>query len=79
MTDTRPTLRIERTICFIVAAFGAVLVWVSMSHAAVVSSPAFQDLVPPTSVVTVTPEPATLVMFTSGILCVVAKLLRGGV
>lgn len=77
--DTRPTLRIERTICVIAAIIGAMLLWVSMTQAAVVSAPAFQDLMPSTSAATVTPEPATLVMFTSGILCVAAKMLRGGV
>lgn len=78
-SDTRPTLRIERTICLIVAAIGALLLWVSMTQAAVITTPAFQDLAAPTSVSTVTPEPATFVMFSTGLACVAAKMLRRGV
>ena len=76
--NTRHTLVIQRTLCCLLAALGAVLVWASISQAAVIGAPAFQDVSVPT-MPTVAPEPATLVMLTSGILCVASKLLRGGV
>ena len=76
--SARHTLVIQRTICCIVAAVGAIVVWASVAHAAVIGTPAFQDVSTKPIAMAVMPEPATLVMLTCGIMCVASKLRRGG-
>lgn len=80
MTHNRPsTLTIERTICCLVAALGAILLWVSVASASVSAAPAFQDVSTPATATSATPEPATLGMLICGIMCVASKLRRGGI
>ena len=76
--NNRFKLTIERTVCYVIAALGAILVWTSVAQAAEPVEPSFQDVL--TSVTaTARPEPATLAMLTCGIFCVVTRLRRGSV
>ena len=72
-------LAIERTICFAIAAIGALLLWASVAQAAESAAPSFQGVLTSAVTATVIPKPGTLVMLTCGIICVTFKLRRGGV
>ena len=68
------TLFIERLICCLVAAVGAILIWASTSHAATPVPAEFQDLLPTRHALASGPEPATLIILTAGIVIVALKM-----
>lgn len=77
--DHRQALIIQRAICYLIAAVGALLLWAGATHAALPPAPGFHGVVASSITAASIPDSATLLMLTAGLGCLFLKMRRGTV
>jgi len=72
--DARHALIIQRAICYLLAIAGIVLLWINSAHGAVPALPTLHSTAGGFTPQTAVPDPATLLMLTTGIGIVFVKM-----